>query len=171
VEVGAEVLNSDNSSLAMNTALSTINNEFEHDVVVEAARLPRVYPICQWKDNRVHGNKYSFRSLLGTMFQVHQIWAIWLIVRRWIWELDMPGALVADAMCLGKMLTLVAVALLCKLLTDNNVLGLPQSILWVNTVEELISMVQNDNSGINGDEHKRYLLPRPNSMPHRILEI
>lgn len=77
----------------------------------------------------------------------------------------------ADAVCLGKMLTSVAVALLCKLLTDNNVMELPLSILWANTLEELMNIVQNDNSGINGDEHKRYLLLRLNSVPHRVLEI
>jgi len=35
----------------------------------------------------------------------------------------MPGVLVADKMGLGKTLTSVAVAMICKLLTENVVMG------------------------------------------------
>jgi len=40
----------------------------------------------------------------------------------------MPGALVADEMGLGKTFTSVAAAILCKLVTENVVMGLPLSI-------------------------------------------
>jgi len=39
---------------------------------------------------------------------VHQLWAIWFIVRRWVGDSDMPGALVVDEMGLGKTFTSVA---------------------------------------------------------------
>jgi len=37
----------------------------------------------------------------------------------------MPGVLVADEMGLRKMFTLVAAAMICQLLTENVVVGLP----------------------------------------------
>jgi hypothetical protein len=36
---------------------------------------------------------------------------------RWDWDSDIPGGLVADELGLGKTLTLVVVAIICKLLT------------------------------------------------------
>jgi SNF2 family DNA or RNA helicase len=41
----------------------------------------------------------------------------------------MSGALVADEMGLGNTFTTVAVAILCKLVTEKVVMGLPLSIL------------------------------------------
>jgi hypothetical protein len=64
------------------------------------------------------------------------VWAIWFIVRRWVWDADMPGALVADEMGLGKTFTLVVVAMICKLPTEKDVMGFPLSILWGNTLGE-----------------------------------
>jgi hypothetical protein len=46
----------------------------------------------------------------------------------------MPGVLVADKMGLGKTFTLVAAVMICKLPTEQVVKGLPQSILWGNTL-------------------------------------
>jgi hypothetical protein len=40
----------------------------------------------------------------------------------------MPGALVADEMSLGKKFTSVTAAVLCKLVTEKIVMGLPLSI-------------------------------------------
>jgi len=129
VEDGEEVLDPDNTSSVLNTVLNTINNEFEHKCLDEAVRLLNVRPICQSTDDRVPGRKYSIPSLPGTKFFAHQLWAIWFSVRRWVWDADMPGALVADEMGLGKTFTLVAAAMLCKLVTEKVVMGLPLSIL------------------------------------------
>jgi len=52
-----------------------------------------------------------------------------LIVRRWVWDSDMPGVLVADEIGLGKTSTSVAAAMICKLPTENAVMGLLLSIL------------------------------------------
>ena len=49
---------------------------------------------------------------------------------------DMPGALVADEMGLEKTFTSVATAMLCKLVIEKVVMGLPLSIVWGNTLEE-----------------------------------
>ena len=42
----------------------------------------------------------------------------------------------ADKMGLGKMFTIVAVAMICKWLTEKDIMGLPLSILQANTLEE-----------------------------------
>jgi hypothetical protein len=83
----------------------------------------------------------------------------------------MPGALVADEMGLGKTFTSVAAAMLCKLVTEKVVMGLPLSILWGNTLEEWVILAHNDFPGIVGEEREWYPLQRLNSVPRRLLEI
>jgi len=126
---GEEVLNPDNTSSELNTVLNTINIEFEHECLDEVVREQNACPIHQSIDDRVSGNKYSIPGLAGTWFLAHQVWAIWYIVKRWVCDSDMPGVLVADEMNLRKIVTLVAAALMCKLLTEKVVVELPQSML------------------------------------------
>jgi hypothetical protein len=109
---GEENLDLDNTSSVLNTVLNTINNEFEHECLDEAVRLLNAHPIRQSPDDRVPGHKYSIPGLPGIKFLAHQVWAIWFIVRRWVWDTDMPRALVADEMGLGKTFTLVAAVVL-----------------------------------------------------------
>jgi hypothetical protein len=68
----------------------------------------------------------------------------------------MPGELVADEMVLGKTFTLVAAVMICTLLTEKVVMGLPLSILWGNTVAEWVNMVQNHFPRIIGEEREWY---------------
>jgi len=104
-------------------------------------------------------------------FLAHQVWAIWFIVRRWVWDTDMPGALVADELGLGKTFTSVIAAMICKLLTEKVVMGLLLSILWGNTLVEWVNLAQNNFPGIIGDEWEWYPLRRQNSVPRRLSEI
>jgi len=78
---------------------------------------------------------------------------------------------VADEMGLGKTFTSVAAAMLCKLVTENVVMGLPLSILWGNTLEEWVILAHNDFPSIVGEEQEWYLLQRLNSLPCCLLEI
>jgi len=78
---------------------------------------------------------------------------------------------VADEMGLGKTFTLVAVAMICKLLTEKVVMGLPLSILWGNTLEQWVIVADNDIPGIVGEKREWYLLQRLNSVARRRLEI
>jgi hypothetical protein len=64
----------------------------------------------------------------------------------------MARAPVADEIGLGKTFTLVAAAMLCKLVTEKVVMGLPLSILWGNTREEWVILVHNDFTGMVGKE-------------------
>ena len=168
---GEEVLDPDNTSSVLNTVLNTINNKFEHECLDEAVTLLNAHPIYQSTDDRVLGHKYSIPGLPGTKFLAHQVWAIWFIVRRWVWDTNMPGALVADEMGLGKTFTSVSAAMLCKLVTEKVVMGLPLSILWANTLQEWVNLAQNDIPGILGDEWDWYPLGRQISAPHRLSEI
>jgi hypothetical protein len=136
----------------LNTVLNTIINEVEHKCLQAAVRLLNAYRIRQSIDDRVPGHKYSIPGLHGTKFLARQVWVIRFIVCRWVWDADMPGALVADEMGLGKTFTSVAAAMICRLLTEKVVMGLPLSILWRNTLAEWVNMVQNDSPGIISEE-------------------
>jgi hypothetical protein len=149
---GKEDHDPDNTSSVLNMVLNTINNKFEHECLDEAVRLLNAHPIRQSIDDRVPGHKYSIPGLPGTTFLAHQAWAIWFIVRRWVWDTDIPEALVADEMGLAKTFTSVAAAMICKLLTEKVVMELPLSVLWGNTLEEWVNLPQNDVPGIIDDE-------------------
>jgi len=171
VEDCEEVLDPENTSSVLNTILNTINNEFEHKCLDDAVKLLNACHIHQSPDDRVPGCKYSMPGLPGTWVLVHQASAIWFIIRRWVWDANMPGALVADEMALGKTFTSVAAAMLCKLVTEKVVMRLPLSILWGNTLEEWVILANNDFPGIVGEERDWYHLQRFNSVPRRLLEI
>jgi len=170
VEDGEEVLNPEDISSGLNTVPDTINNEFEHQCLDEAVRLLNAHPIRQSTDDHVPGLKYSIPGLPRTKFLAHQVWAIWFIVWRWVWNADMPGAQVVDEMGLGKTFTSVAAAMLCKLVTENVVMGLPLSIVLGNTLQEWVILVHNDFPGIVGEEREWYLVQTLNSVPRRLLE-
>jgi len=166
---GEEVLDRDNTSSVLNTALNTIFNQFEYECLDEAVRLLNVHPIRQSTDDCIPGYKHLTRGLPGTKFLVHQVWAIWFIGRRSVWDANLPRALVADEMGLGKTFTSIAVTMRCKLVTEKGVMRLPLFILWGNTLEEWGSLANNDFPSIVGDEWKWYPLKRLNSVLRRLL--
>jgi hypothetical protein len=107
---------------------STNLKEFEYECLDEAVKLLIAHTISQSPDDRVSGHKYSVQGLSGTKFLVHQEWAIWFIVKWWIWDADMPQALIANEMGYGKTFASVAAAMICKLLSEKVVMVLPLSI-------------------------------------------
>jgi hypothetical protein len=119
----------------------------------------------------VPGPEYSISGLPRTMFLVRQVWAIWFIMRRWVWDTDMPGALVVDEVGHGMTFTLVAAAMICKLLIEKVVIVLPLSITLGNTLEEWLILVHTDCTGIVGEDWEWYPLQRMNSVHHHLLEI
>jgi len=74
-------------------------------------------------------------------------------------------------MGLGKTFTSLAAAMLCKLVTEKVVMGLPLSMLWGNTLEEWVILAHNNFPGIVGEDREWYPLQRLNSVPRRLLEI
>jgi len=123
VENGKEVLDLDHGSSVLNTIPNTINNESEHEFLNEVIRLLNTHPIRQLKVDQVSGAKYTIPGLPRTKYLVHQVLAIWFIVRRSVWDSDMPGVLLSDTIGLGKTFTSVAVAMICKLQTEKVVMG------------------------------------------------
>jgi hypothetical protein len=168
---GEEDLDPENTNSVLNTVVNTINNQFEHECLEEAVRLLNAHPIHQSIDDCVPGHKYSIPGLSGTQLLAHQVWAIWFIVRRWVRDANMPGALVADEIGLGKTVTTVAAAMICKLQTEKVVMGLSLSILWVSILAECISMVQNDFPGIISEEQESYSLRRHYSIHRHLIVI
>jgi hypothetical protein len=83
----------------------------------------------------------------------------------------MPEALMADEMGCGKTVTSVAVAMICKLLTEKVVMGLLLTIFWGNKLAEWVNMLQNNFPGIVGKEWELYSLRRHNSVPRCLIEI
>jgi len=171
LEDGEEVLDPDNTSSGFNSVLNTFNNEFEHECLEDAVSLLHACHIRQSIADQVPGNKYSIPTLPRTKFLAHQVRAIWFNIRRWLWDSDMPGVLVADEMDLGQTFMSVVAAMICKLLTKKVVMGLLLAIMWGNTLEEWVNMAQNDYPGIIGEEWEWYPLERLNSVPCHCLEI
>ena len=111
VEHGEEVLDPANTSSVLNTVVTTIINEFEHECLDEGVRLLNAHPTLQSTDDHVPGHKYSIPGMPATTFLPHQVRAIWFIMRRRVWDANMPGERVADEVGLGKTFTSVAVVL------------------------------------------------------------
>jgi hypothetical protein len=168
---GEEVLNQENTSLELNTVLNTMNNDFKHECLDEPVRLLNAHPVPQSTNDCVPGHKYSIAGLPGIEFLAHQVSAIWFIVRRWVWDADMPGALVEDEIGLGKTFTLVAAAMPCKLVSENVVMGLPLSIVWENPVKEWDDEAQNNIPGIIREEREWCSFRRQNLVPCSISQI
>jgi hypothetical protein len=171
VEDGKEVLNPENTSSVLNPVLNTITNEFEHECLNEAVRLPNAGRIPQSPDVCVPGCMYSIPGQCGTKCLVHQVWAIWFVMARWVWNADVLGALLTDEMGIGKTCTSVGTAKLCKLVTEIFVNGLPLFILWGITIEEWVILAHNHIPSIVGEEREWYPLQKLNSVPHRMLGI
>ena len=138
---GEEVLDPDKTSSLLSTVLNTTNNEFGPQCLEEAVRLLNAHLICQSTNDGVPGHTYSIPGLPRMKFLAHQLCAIWFIVRNWVWDAAMPGTLVADGKGLGKTFTSVVATMICKLLTEKVVMGLPLSILWGNTLAGWVNMV------------------------------
>jgi len=77
----------------------------------------------------------------------------------------MPGAAVVDEMGLDETFTSVAASMICKLLTEKVVMGLPLSIVCGNTLEKEVNMAKNDIGGIIGDKQQWYPSRRHSSVP------
>jgi hypothetical protein len=59
-------------------------------------------------------------------------------------DADIAGALLAGEMEFGKTFTSIAAAVLCTLVIEKVLMGLPLSIVWGNTLEEWVILPEND---------------------------
>lgn len=76
-----------------------------------------------------------------------------------------------DEMCLTKSFTSVEVAMICKLLTENVVMGLLLSIMCGNTVQEWANMAPDDFCWIISKQCEWYPLGSHNSVPSHRIEL
>ena len=74
-------------------------------------------------------------------------------------------------MGLDKTFTSVAVAMICKLRTEKVVMRLLLSIVWGNTIEYWVNIVQNNYPGIIGEPWEWQPLQRLNVVPRYHLEM
>jgi len=83
----------------------------------------------------------------------------------------MPRVLVSYEICLSKICTAVATAMLCTVLTVKVVGELMVIILWGNTLDGWVNMAQNGWPGIIRSEQVWYPLQRLNFVHCHLLEI
>jgi len=144
----------------MNLNLSVFNGN--------AVRLLSANQICQMSNNCVPDNKSYIPDQPGTKCLAQQVCCIWFILKRWVWVLDMPCLPAADEMCIGKKFNTAAVAMICKLLTEKDVVVLPQWISWGNTLEGWVNLERNDYPGIVREYPGWYPLPRLNIVSRHL---
>ena len=94
--------------------LQTLNNSFEHECLEEAVVLLGATSRPDAPDDQIRGTKYVLKPIPAITLLAHQIWAIWFIIRRWVFDIDLPGVLLADEMGLGKTFTVLAASLYAK---------------------------------------------------------
>ena len=74
-------------------------------------------------------------------------------------------------MGLGNTCTSWAAAMICRLLSVMIDVGLLQSVLYMNTLDEWVKMAQSDCLRIIRKEQESFSLYRPISVPHQLDEI
>ena len=99
--------------------LTTLNNSFEHECLEEAVPLLRATSRPDAPADQIRGMKHLLKPFPSVAFLAHQIWAIWFIVRRWVYDVDLPGVLLADEMGHGKTFTVLAAALYVKIVSNE----------------------------------------------------
>jgi hypothetical protein len=105
------------TSSVLNTVLDTGNNKFGQEYLAVAVRLLNPNHIRQYNDASVPFHKYSIPGLLGPKYLAQLLSAIRSIVKRWVWDSDLPEVLVVHEMGLAKTFTSEEVVIICKLLT------------------------------------------------------
>ena len=106
-------------SVLGDTLLATVNNTFEHECLEEVVALLGATSRPDAPDNLIRGTKHLLKPLPSVSIHAHQIWAIWLLVRYWLFDVNLPGVLLADEMGLRKTFTVLAAALFAKTIAHS----------------------------------------------------
>ena len=69
--------------------------------------------------DQIRDMKYLLEPFTSVTFLAHKRWAIWFIVRRGVFDIELPGVLLADEMGLGKTFTVLAAALYTKVVSNE----------------------------------------------------
>ena len=69
--------------------------------------------------DQIRGTKYLLEPFPSVAFLTHQIWVIWFIVRRWVFDVDLPRVLLVDEMGLSMTFSVLAAALYAKIVYNE----------------------------------------------------
>ena len=99
--------------------LTTLNNAFEHECLEEAVAL---LGASLWPDvpsDQIRGMKYLFEPFPSVTFLAQQIWAIWFIIGRWVFDEDLPGVSLGEEMGLGKTFTIFVATVYAQVVSNK----------------------------------------------------
>ena len=123
--------------------------------------------------DQIRGTKYLLEPFLSVTFLAHQIWAIWFIVRRWVFDVDLPGVLLADEMGLGKTVTVLAAALYAKVVSNklmsNKEYKFP--FLFGRTLPQWRQEVEQGFPGLSLVHREWYPCTHARPLPRRLFQL
>ena len=100
--------------------LTTLNNSFKLECLEVVVALLGATSRPDGLADQIRHTKHHLEPFPSVTFHTHQIWAIWFIVRCWVFDVDLPGVLLADEMGLGKTFTVLAAALCAKVVSNES---------------------------------------------------
>ena len=153
--------------------LATVNNSFEHECLEEAVALLGATSRPDAPDDLIRGTKYLLKSFPSVSFLAHQIWAIWFLVRRWLFDVDLPGVLLADEMGLGKTFTVLAAALFAKTIAHSFMSNkeYPLSFFFGRTFRQWQNEVEQEFAGLSEVQRGWYPCTHPRPVPRRLQQL
>ena len=153
--------------------LTTLNNSFEHECLEEAVALLGATSRPDAQDDLIRGTKYLLKPFPSVTFLAHQIWGIWFLVRRWLFDIDLPGVLLADEMGLGKTFTVLAAALFAKTVAHSlmSTKDCPLSIFFGRTFRQWQDEVEQGFAGLSEAQREWYPCTHPWPSPRRLLQL
>ena len=104
---------------------------------------------------------------------LHQIWAIWFIVRRWVFDVDLPGVLLADEMGLGKTFTVLAAALYAKVVSNELMSNKEYKLLFLfgRTLPQWREDVEQRFPGLSLVHRGWYPCAHTRHLPRRLIQL
>ena len=165
---------SDETSTVLGDALlTTLNNSFEHECLEEAVALLGATSRPDAQDDVIRGTKYLLKAFPSVTFLAHQIWGIWFLVRRWLFDVDLPGVLLADEMGLGKTYTVLAAALFAKTIAHSLMTrqDCPLLVFFGRTLRQWQDEVEQGFPGLSEAQRGWYPCTHPRPVPRRLLQL
>ena len=169
-----ELRHSDDAEIAVSVLgdvlLATVNNSFEHECLEEAVALLGATSRPDAPDDLFRGTKYLLKSFPSVSFLAHQMRAIWFLVRLWLFDVDLPGVLLADKMGLRKTFTALAAAVFAKTIAHSFMLNkeYPLSFFFERKFRQWQNEVAQEFAGLSEVQRGWYLCTHPRPVLRRL---
>ncbi|KAF8523045.1 SNF2 family N-terminal domain-containing protein [Trichophaea hybrida] len=112
-------------------------NAYEHECFDDALKYLDAKPAPRINGEVPGGPKWILPGIPNGRFMMHQVWAVWFVIKRWLWESSLPGVLIADEMGLGKTWTAIGAAMTSKIIYEQAMRGdIPMAIFNGLTYKE-----------------------------------